>query len=115
MRLSLPRQAYSHSASVGKCPPTQAAYALACSQFTSVTGCLANCPLSQRRLFGSLHPFASTQRLYCSFVTSVRSIQYPSSLTVCVGCSSGGQLSRPACLHCSSVLPMMNWPGSIHI
>src|SRR5262245_50058620 len=91
MRPSLPRAAYSHSASVGSRPPLQAQYAAACPQSTQLIGWLGrSLPLHARLnsfsslpeyddqftvIGGALHARAAAHAAYAATVTSVRSMQ----------------------------------------
>ncbi len=68
VRASVPRAAFSHSASVGSRPPAQAQKADASSQSTNVTGWSAGAG----QCGGAAAPVSATKRSYCAFVTGVR-------------------------------------------
>src|SRR5579871_4497532 len=86
MRPSVPRAAFSHSASVGRRPVAQRQNWTALSQETLTTGSLSRIP--QVGAFGTSLPLALHQALYCFHVTSVRPIQKPLAIGwVCWGLS----------------------------
>ena len=88
VRASVPRAAFSHSASVGSRPPAQAQNADASSQSTNVTGWSGGAG----QCGGAAAPVSATKRSYCSFVTGVRASSNASTSTSRCRVSPG---SRP--------------------
>src|SRR5437870_3740156 len=97
LRPSVPRAAFSHSASVGKRFPTKEQNAFACAHTTQPAG--SSGVEQSHEHVGSAHALASTQAAYSSCVTSFRSISNALSETVWSGFSSGRHWLSTAALH----------------
>jgi hypothetical protein len=91
------RAAYSHSASVGRRPPTQAQKSTACCQLVKFTGCSGR-PASKLEpvpVGGAVQAPTATHSPFFPAVTSVRVISKVGKVTGCGGCSSLGPVSDP--------------------
>src|SRR5215813_3450695 len=107
MRPSVPRAAFSHSASVGSRLPFQVQNWLACIQVTHTTGRFGYMLGAQAQ--GTAQTPAVTHCAYSDCVTSVRSMKKDDSITMCWGLSSG-----PHSASCAAQ-PIRNGPAGTWI